>query len=118
MSPRRSLTIDILRDLMQKALPFLKPLPQRLDEAFISLPALELRCGLRITWQRRRYGQPEADEQRQGLDRDSDIALNPLDLPRQAVEAPGKSGLPPVSAIRRQEGSDCRLHDCRARQVL
>jgi hypothetical protein len=31
----------------------------------------------------RRDGQPEADEQRQGLDRDAKIALEPLDLPRQ-----------------------------------
>src|SRR5712671_4389409 len=114
VSARRSVTMDILWDLVQKTLPFVEPPPQGFYETFVPLAAFQLCRRLCVGWQRRRDCQPEADEQRQCLDRDSDTALQPLDLPRQPIEAPGKSGLTAVCAIRGQEGFDRCLHDCRA----
>ena len=77
---------------MQKALSFLEPLPQGFYETFVPLTAFQLCSCVRIGWQRRRDRQPEADEQRQGLDRNSGVAFEPLNLSRQSIKAPGKSG--------------------------
>ena len=61
--------------------------------------------------QRRRAGEPEADEQRQGLDWDRDMALEPLDLPGHAVEPSRERGFQPIGAVRRQERRERRLDD-------
>ena len=55
-------------------------------------------------------------EQRQGFGRDADVALKPLNLAGQPVEAAGEGGLTAIRAIRRQEGRDSRLDNRRARQ--
>ena len=44
----RTLIINILRNLVQKALPFLEPLPQGFHETFVPLTAFQLRRCLRI----------------------------------------------------------------------
>ena len=97
---RSTVIINILRNLVQKALSFLEPLPQDFHKALIPLTAFQLRRCLRIRWQRRCDRQPEADEQRQGLDRDAEVAFEPLNLPRQSIEAPRKGSLTTVCAIR------------------
>ncbi len=84
---------------MQKTLPFLQPLPQGLHETFVPLAAFQLRGRLRIGRQRRCDGQPEADEQRQGLDRNSEIAFEPLDLPRQPIESGDRKDATAASTI-------------------
>ena len=50
ISARRSVTMDILWDLVQKTLSLLEPSPQGFHEAFVPLTAFELRRHLRILW--------------------------------------------------------------------
>ena len=112
------LSPDIVWNFVKQALSLLQPPAQRLDEALIALPAFDLRRGLCVARQRRRDGQPEADEQRERFGRYADIALEPLDLPGQPIETAGEGGLAPIRAVRRQEGGDGRLHNRRAREPL
>jgi hypothetical protein len=64
---------------------------------------------MRVSRQRRRDGEPEADEERQRLGPDRDVALQPLHLARQAIEPPGESGFFSVGTVRRQKRDERRL---------
>jgi hypothetical protein len=105
------ITIDIFRNLPQKALAFLEPPSERLDEALVTLAAFGLRCGLRVVRQGRCDGQPEADEEGERLGGDAEIALEALDLARQAVEAAREGRLALIRPVGRQEGCHRCLDD-------
>src|SRR5579883_627562 len=62
--------IDFFGDLADETLSLLQPPAQALDETFVALQPLGPRGRLLARRQRRRHGQPEMDEERQGLDRD------------------------------------------------
>jgi hypothetical protein len=86
---------------------------ERGDEGVVALAGLGargLRGGLR---QRRRGGEPEADEHGQRLDGDADIALQPRHAAVDLVEALGDRRFLPLGGVRRQEGRDGGLGDQR-----
>lgn len=74
----------IVRDFPQEALTLLEPLAERFDETFEALAPLDLCRGLRVAGKRRRDCQPEADEQRERLGCDAEIAFDPLGLARES----------------------------------
>ncbi|MDT4876515.1 hypothetical protein FQZ97_1119520 [compost metagenome] len=56
-------------------------------------------------------GQEVADKQRQRLDLDVLVALQPLELARQPIEPLGDGRLALIARIRRQPGRQCRRDD-------
>jgi len=74
--------------------------PERRDEI---IPPRATLCPRRLCsrlgewWCR---SEPEANEQRQGLERDPDVALEPRDAAIDQIEALGNSRLPPLVGVR------------------
>src|SRR5262249_55323835 len=68
-------------------------------KAWVGLGALGWGGGWALPRQGRRRRKPEGDEERGGLNRDPDIALEPLHLPRQPIESPRKRRFLPFGRI-------------------
>ena len=109
---------DVATDLVGKLAPARQPPAERFDKSLVALAPFGLRGRERGVGQRRRAGQPEAHEHRQRLVRDRDVALEPLHLPRHAIEPSRQRGLQPVGAIGRQMRGERRLDDQRLRHAL
>src|SRR3546814_9907862 len=67
--------------------------------------------------ERRIVRQPGSDEQRGGLVRQLDMPFEPLDLPRQAVEAPGEHRLEPLLLIGCEQGCERGFDDIGSRHA-
>src|SRR6516225_5617622 len=76
------------RHFTQKRRPFGESSSQSLDEGMVPFGAFGACGSLGLLRQRRCCREPEANKERQGLDRDPDIALKPLRLPDQPIEPP------------------------------
>jgi hypothetical protein len=80
-----------------------EPPAEGVEETIIALERLGPCRGLGRIGQRWCRAEPEADEQRHGLNRDVGIAFNPLDAAIDAVQPLGDNGFPPLIAIRGEE---------------
>ena len=89
-----------------------------LDKALVALAPLGLRGLLARSGSGGVTVQPEAHEQRQGLDGDREVALEPLDLPGEPIEPAGEGGLAALGGIGRQEGRDGGLDEQRPMDAL
>lgn len=69
------------------------------------------RRGLRAVRQRRGDGQPEMDEQRDGLAKHGEIFVKRVDLAADPVQAARHGRLQPIPRIAGQEGSGSGLDD-------
>ena len=93
---------DIADDVIRQRVSAREPPAERLDEALVAFAALGLRCGEGAVGQRRCAGQPEADEDGQGLARDGDMPLDAVQMPADAIEAAGACGFQPLGAVGRE----------------
>ena len=91
---------------------------QGFQKSVIAFTPLGLCRRLGGVGQRRRAGQPEADEQRQRFIGDRDMALERSICRVMRSSRRAKRGFHPVGVVRRQIGRKCRLDDQRLRHAL
>lgn len=101
--------IDVLRDLLPELWSAREPTAQSCDERFIPLAGLGASGLSGRLGKRRRRGQPEADEDGQGLDGDTDIAFHPGHAPVELVEPLGDRSLLALGGVGLEEGCDAGL---------
>lgn len=78
--------LHVLRNFLPELRPFSEPAAEHGHEVIVPRSRL-CACGLRgRLWQRRRGGQPKANEQGECLDRDTDIAFDARQAPVLLVE--------------------------------
>src|SRR6266508_5507198 len=87
-------------DFTQEPRSFGESSSKSLDEGMIPFSAFGARRSLGLLRQGRRRGEPEPNEQRQGLYRDPNIALEPLRLPDQPIEPPRQRRFLPLGCVR------------------
>lgn len=88
----------VFQNLFGEAPPLLNAAAERLNEALIAFAALGLGRRLRAVGKQRGRGAPGADKQTERLQRDRLVSLQPLDLPRQPIEAARIGRLAPVAS--------------------
>ena len=93
------------------------PFMKAFDEFCPALTAHRLGCLHRRVGERWIGGEPEADEQRERLVGEIDVPCKPIELARDAIEAPAHRSLKPIAAIGGQKGCQRRFDDRGARYM-
>src|SRR5882724_2055140 len=73
------------------------------DKTIVALSALRTCCRARLLRECRRRGQPKTNEQGYGLERDTVIALEPLEHPHDSIQPLGDRSLPSIGIVRGKE---------------
>ncbi len=84
---------DVLRNFLSQLGPFREPPPKGSNKGIVAFASLRL--GSRLFWfgQGRCRREPEANENRQGFDRDTDIPLRPGNPAINLIQPFGRRGL-------------------------
>src|SRR3546814_21055280 len=99
---------NIVADFLLELRPLGETTAERLYEAVVTLTSFRPCSGLACIRQGRRRAQPESDEQRHGLDRDTGVPLQPLHAAVDAVEPLADDSPAALLCIRREERGEER----------